>query len=162
MCQPHDLDVNLYLRVCVCVLLWWFRNALHSGTNCKFCTTNYKRLLYFMGRRNSCPHSSGHIIRPVSTGGGRCEAAEEPLSQQGVRRGRRRRSNRTPSHTAAPGRSERSGARRQQHRAAERRARSKRGTTAEERRRWGGGSGPPCRTFTAFNPLLSAPLTVGK
>ncbi|TMS01254.1 Pleckstrin homology domain-containing family O member 1 [Larimichthys crocea] len=71
--------------------------------------------------------------RPVTIPGlclwGRCGAAEEPLSQQGVRRRRRRRrrSNRTPTHRAAPGRSERSGARQQQHGAAERRAESHRG-----------------------------------
>lgn len=51
------------------------------------------------------------LFRPASACGGRCGAAEEPLSQQGVRRRRRRRrSNRTPTRTATPGRSERSGA----------------------------------------------------
>ncbi|KAM9353594.1 LOW QUALITY PROTEIN: pleckstrin homology domain-containing family O member 1b [Symphorus nematophorus] len=90
----------------------------------------------------------------------RCGAAEEP-QQRGVcgrRRRRRRSSNRTPTSTAAPGRSERSGARRQQHGAAGRGAETQR----QQQLRSGGAETeapeapelPP--TFTQFLSALSA------
>ena len=84
-----------------------------------------------------------------------CRGAAEPAGSPG-----RRSSNRTPTLTAAPGRSQRSGARRQQHGAAGRGAESHRGQTAEERRGRGGGSGPPAGlspALTRFSVLLLPP-----
>lgn len=92
----------------------------------------------------------------TSNGRGRWEAAEEPLSQQGVQRRRRRRSNRTPAPRAALGRSQHSGARQQQQQQQGTTSSGTLSTSSWGRWSWGGGSGPPAQTWIHPKPLFSS------
>lgn len=83
----------------------------------------------------------------------RCCSAEEPLSQRGGGGGR----NRTPTLSAAPGRSERIGARRQQHGAAGRRGRDAAGISS-----WGAAElRPTLRSSCGASPGLHRGLSAG-